>query len=83
MSRWASKWTSAIGPCRAAVARSSGSDSEWSPPMTTRWSARPSSSDAADSTAVTAAPMSNGFAAMSPASATWWTDHGSTSRNGW
>ena len=30
-----------------------------------------------------ASPMSNGFGARSPASATWWTYHGSTSRGAW
>ena len=34
-------------------------------------------------TVATAPDTSNGLTATSPASATWWTDHGSTSRNGW
>ena len=65
------------------MALRSGRAIVWSPPSATRRSARPNRSVAAASIAPTASTMSNGLQAISPASATWWARHGSTSRAGW
>lgn len=71
VSRCASKWSSATGPCFLAIERSSGSAMVWSPPRVIRRApvARSASADA--SMVSTASLMLNGLAAMSPASATW------------
>ena len=72
MSRCASKWTTATGPCTADTARSMGSATVWSPPSVSTNGARSSRARAPRSTVPIASSMLNGLTAMSPASATCW-----------
>ena len=72
VSRCASKWTTATGPCAADTARSMGSAMVWSPPSVSTNGARSSRARAPRSTAPIASSMLNGLTARSPASATCW-----------
>ena len=70
------------GPVPLGGGRSSGSAMVWSPPSVTRRVPFAVRSSAAAWIASIASPMSNGFAAMSPASATCATSNGDTSSAG-
>ena len=82
VSRWASKCTTATGPCTSCITRSSGSAMVWSPPMVISLAPVSTSARAPSSICLTASVMSNGLQAMSPASATCCTANGSMSCTG-
>ncbi len=82
MSRWASKCTTAIGPCISCITRSSGNAMVWSPPMVISLAPVSTIARAPSSIWRTASLMSKGLQAMSPASATCCTAKGSMSWTG-